>query len=296
MKIREFIKQSSLRKWSKNPDDYDSIELCPGKEYQTVDDFIRYIKEWQSYGHHISGTTKIGKLDDHSAVLDSRLRVKGISGLRVVHSSVYPAPYLHAHHPSRGIYMIAEVASDFIKEEHINDIDCDCQCCDKSQVELHHAKAAVLCCMDFRLRDNMVCHLNLKGYKNDYDEVIAAGASLGYNGLSTYQKWDEYIDSHITLAYKLHDISEIIIVEHEKCDAYKVQYGNGTDLSPEDEKKYHLENAIICTEKLWEKYNPDTGTVLKIPDLKIVAYLISIDACLFTEIYSKSEHLINLNI
>jgi len=59
-------------------------------------------------------------------------------------------------------------------------------CGDSSQPDLHTAKALVLCCMDFRLRDNTTCQLNLKGYKNQYDEVIAAGASLGYNGLADY--------------------------------------------------------------------------------------------------------------
>ena len=45
-------------------------------------------------------------------------------------------------------------------------------CCDNSQTNLHHAKALILNCMDFRLRDNISCHLNLLGYKNKYDEVI----------------------------------------------------------------------------------------------------------------------------
>jgi choline dehydrogenase len=119
MKIRNFFKNSTLRQWAKNPDDYDSIELYPGKEYKTVDDLKNYIKNWQSYGHHISGTAKMGPTNDDSAVLDSRLRVKGIKGLRVVDASIYPTPFLHGYNPSRGIYMMAEVASDFIKKEYL---------------------------------------------------------------------------------------------------------------------------------------------------------------------------------
>lgn len=162
-------------------------------------------------------------------------------------------------------------------------------CCDKSQINLHHAKALILNCMDFRLRDNTTCHLNKKGYKNEYDEVISAGASLGYNGLSTYEKWDTYIDSHVLLAYDLHDISEIIIVEHEKCGAYKVQYGNGLDLSLEDEYNYHVTNVKQCIDTLWKKFGQDNndGTFIKqIPNLKIVAYLTSIDASSFKKLYS----------
>jgi hypothetical protein len=157
-------------------------------------------------------------------------------------------------------------------------------CCDPTQVDLKTAEAMVLCCMDFRLRDNMACHLNLKGYKNNYDEVIAAGASLGYNGLADYEGWNTFIDSHISLAYDLHDISKIIIVEHEKCGAYAVQYG---DLTTDEERAYHVENVTTCGNVLWEKYNPTNGTMTRIPNLSIIGYVISIDASRFTEIYRK---------
>ena len=116
MKIRNFFKNSTLRQWAKNPDDYVSIELYPGKEYKTVDDIKNYIKNWQSYGHHISGTAKMGPTNDDSTVLDSSLHVKGIKSLRVVNASIYPTPFLHGYNPSRGIYMMAEVASDFIQK------------------------------------------------------------------------------------------------------------------------------------------------------------------------------------
>lgn len=180
--------------------------------------------------------------------------------------------------------LMANRISNFVSNEpKINPNYCG-PCCDTTQVGLHHADAMVLCCMDFRLRDNMSCHLDLKGYKNKYDEVIAAGASLGYNGLAEYVNWNTYIDQHISLAYDLHGISEIIIVEHEKCGAYEVEYG---ELTPEQEFDHHVDNVTICGNVLWEKYNPETGTVTKIPNLKIIGYIISIDASRFTEIYRK---------
>ena len=156
-------------------------------------------------------------------------------------------------------------------------------CYDNSQSNLHTAKAIMINCMDFRLRDNVTCHLNLKGFKNGYDEVIAAGASLGYNGLSTYTDWNTFIDSHISLAYDLHEISQIIIVEHEKCGAYKVQYGDS--ITSEQEYQYHVDNVKTCADVLWSKFNHTDGSVTKIHDLKIMAYIISIDGCSFTELY-----------
>ena len=47
--------------------------------------------------------------------VDSKLKVKGVKGLRVIDTSVYPSPNLHAYNPSRGIYMIAEMMADQIK-------------------------------------------------------------------------------------------------------------------------------------------------------------------------------------
>ena len=155
-------------------------------------------------------------------------------------------------------------------------------CCDTSQVDLHEAKAIVFNCMDFRLRDNVTCHLNLKGYKNEYDEVIAAGASLGYNGLLAYENWNTFVDNHVALAHSLHDISEIIIVEHEKCGAYKAQYGA---LTLEEEKKYHIENVKQAADTLWSKFNSTNGTIVPIPKLKIIAYLISINGGSFEKLY-----------
>jgi len=39
-------------------------------------------------------------------------------------------------------------------------------CGDPGQVEMKKAPAIMLNCIDFRLRDNLYCHLNVMGYKN----------------------------------------------------------------------------------------------------------------------------------
>jgi hypothetical protein len=173
-----------------------------------------------------------------------------------------------------------------------NTQDCPtCACCSTSQVDLHHAEAMVLCCMDFRLRDNMVCQLNLKNYRDNYDEVIAAGASLGYNGLKSYSGWNTFVDEHISLAYSLHSISEIIVIDHEKCGAYSAQYSEqyGGTLTKEQEYDLHVENLIKCANALWVNFNPTNGKITPIPNLKIITYIISIDGCNLTEIYERTS-------
>ncbi len=116
--IREFMKTPEMIKYAKKPSDYSSFEMYPGSVLKTEDELIQYIQNWQSFGHHISGTCKMGPKDDCMSVVDSKLKVRDIQGLRIVDASVYPPPDLHAYNPSRGIYMIAELISDVIKNEY----------------------------------------------------------------------------------------------------------------------------------------------------------------------------------
>jgi len=65
--------------------------------------------------YHQSGTCKMGPQTDKMAVVDPRLRVYGIKGLRVADASIMPeVPAAHTNAPT---FMIAEKASDMIKED-----------------------------------------------------------------------------------------------------------------------------------------------------------------------------------
>lgn len=65
--------------------------------------------------YHHCGTSKMGPKDDPGAVVDPRLRVYGIAGLRVVDASVMPSvPAAHTNAPTM---MVAEKAADMIKED-----------------------------------------------------------------------------------------------------------------------------------------------------------------------------------
>ena len=66
-----------------------------------------------STSYHISGTCKMGTGDDPMAVVDQRLRVRGVSGLRIADASVMP-DVVRAN-TNVTTMMIAERVSDFIK-------------------------------------------------------------------------------------------------------------------------------------------------------------------------------------
>ena len=116
--LRNFMKTPEMIKYAIDPCDYSSFELYPGTGIKSEDEFVEYIQNWQSFGHHASGTCKMGPDDDDMAVLNSKLKVRGVDGLRVIDASVFPPPNLHAYNPSRGIYMIAEMMSDVIKNDN----------------------------------------------------------------------------------------------------------------------------------------------------------------------------------
>ena len=101
------------------------------------------------------------------------------------------------------------------------------------------AKALVLTCMDFRFVNDTVQFLN-KEYKDAYNKFSLAGSSLGYNQ-NTFPEWSVTFDKHIELAKDLHDIDEIIVVDHMDCGAYRILYDNPS-MSKEEEYDLHRKN------------------------------------------------------
>jgi len=103
-------------------------------------------------------------------------------------------------------------------------------------------KAVLLNCIDFRLLEYADYFLDTISYLNNFDQFILAGASLGYNGINGYSpNWQNCCNDHITLAHDLHEISEIIIIDHLSCGAYKLSY-TAEQLEGDGEYNLHVEN------------------------------------------------------
>jgi choline dehydrogenase len=96
----------------------DVTEVLPGKDVTSTEDIHNYIMD-TAWGHHASCTCPIGADDDPMAVLDSKFRVRGVSGLRVVDASVYPR--IPGTFTAVSTYMVAEKAA----EDIINDAGSD---------------------------------------------------------------------------------------------------------------------------------------------------------------------------
>eukprot|EP01120_Amphizonella_sp_Union-15-10_P011447 TRINITY_DN4858_c0_g1_i1.p1 TRINITY_DN4858_c0_g1~~TRINITY_DN4858_c0_g1_i1.p1 ORF type:complete len:529 (-),score=76.78 TRINITY_DN4858_c0_g1_i1:58-1644(-) len=89
-------------------------EIFPGEGVQPGDSasLIKYIRNHVDTLYHPVGTCKMGPSSDSSAVVDTRLRVKGVSGLRVADASIMPVIVGgNTHAP---VVMIGEKAADII--------------------------------------------------------------------------------------------------------------------------------------------------------------------------------------
>jgi choline dehydrogenase len=72
-------------------------------------------EEWiegQTFGHHCTSTAAIGAEGDANAVLDSRFRVRGVSGLRVADASVFPR--IPGIFPAVATFMVGQKASEAV--------------------------------------------------------------------------------------------------------------------------------------------------------------------------------------
>ena len=92
---------------------YVAEESAPGPAAQSDEDIIEYFRVHGRPNNHSVGTCKMGV--DDMAVVDPRLRVKGVSGLRVIDASVMPR--IVAANTNAATIMIGEKGAAMILED-----------------------------------------------------------------------------------------------------------------------------------------------------------------------------------
>lgn len=103
---RRIVSQSALA-------GYQPEEFRPGVQFQSDEELARLAGDIATTIFHPVGTTKMGRTDDPMAVVDSHLRVRGVSGLRVVDAGVMP--FITSGNTNSPTLMIAEKAAEWIQ-------------------------------------------------------------------------------------------------------------------------------------------------------------------------------------
>jgi choline dehydrogenase len=104
---RRIVAQPALAK-------YQPQEVKPGVQFQSDDDLARLAGDIATTIFHPVGTCRMGAADDPGAVVDARLQVRGVAGLRVVDASMMPT--ITSGNTNSPTLMIAERAAQWIAE------------------------------------------------------------------------------------------------------------------------------------------------------------------------------------
>ena len=94
-------------------DPYRGQEFLPGAHVTAEDALVDYIRDFATTIYHPAGSCKMGS--DKLAVLDERLRVKGVDGLRVADASIMP--HIINANTNAPCSMIGEKAAAMILED-----------------------------------------------------------------------------------------------------------------------------------------------------------------------------------
>jgi choline dehydrogenase-like flavoprotein len=92
-------------------------EIEPGTQHQSDAEIDAALRKIVNTAYHPTGTCKMGPDSDPMAVVDNRLRVRGVSGLRVVDASVMPD--IISGNTSAPTMMIAQRAAQFILQDAV---------------------------------------------------------------------------------------------------------------------------------------------------------------------------------
>ena len=105
---RRILAQSAMQK-------FEPEEFKPGLQYQSDEELATLAGDIASTIFHPVGTTAMGRADDPQAVVDTRLKVCGVQGLRVVDAGVMPR--ITSGNTNSPTLMIAEKAAQWIVED-----------------------------------------------------------------------------------------------------------------------------------------------------------------------------------
>ena len=113
-------------------------------------------------------------------------------------------------------------------------------------------KAMVLSCIDPRFQPKVFSYLKKKNLTGKYSSFTIAGGSIGVTA-KKFKKWHSTFWENLATSIKLHNISNLIVINHNDCGAAKIVNGNNK-FSTSIENKIHNQSFKIIKRKLKKKY------------------------------------------
>jgi choline dehydrogenase len=95
---------------------YAPKEVKPGVQFQSDEDLARLAGDIGTTIFHPVGTCRMGRVGEHGAVVDARLRVQGLGGLRIADASIMPT--ITSGNTNAPVLMIAERAAQWVQQAH----------------------------------------------------------------------------------------------------------------------------------------------------------------------------------
>ena len=113
-------------------------------------------------------------------------------------------------------------------------------------------KAMVLSCIDPRFQSKVFNYLKRKKLTGKYSSFTIAGGGIGVTA-NRFKKWHSTFWDNLATSIKLHNITSLIVINHNDCGAAKIVNGKKKfNLSVEN--KIHKESFIKIKKELKKKY------------------------------------------
>lgn len=115
----------------------------------------------------------------------------------------------------------------------------------------------LLTCMDSRYPQRIIDTMDNLGWRGKYDQLILAGASLG---VVHKKEWQQTFMDQLGFAIEHHHVSEVFILDHRDCGAYKYFLGITPD-DPAKEKQAHFDVCKAAVKAIVERFPQLRGEV-----------------------------------
>ena len=113
-------------------------------------------------------------------------------------------------------------------------------------------KAMVLSCIDPRFQSKVFNYLRRKKLTGKYSSFTIAGGGIGVTA-NRFKKWHSTFWDNLATSIKLHNITSLIVINHNDCGAAKIVNGKKKfNLSVEN--TIHKESFIKIKKELKKKY------------------------------------------